>query len=78
MNRTQNTYRFKSDGRRMDPTPQQGKGEYLLPGAYGYEDFAQRLKRLQLSYGFKNQELSGFYEKSTSVIKYLVDFFLRN
>lgn len=66
MNRTQNTYRFKSDGRRLDPTPQQGKGEYLLPGAYGYEDFGQRLKRLHLSYGFKNQELSGFYEKSIS------------
>lgn len=37
-----NTYRFKSEGRRNDPTPQIGKGQYLLPGAYSYEDFAQR------------------------------------
>ncbi len=37
-----NTYRFKSDGRQRDPIPQQGKGSYLLPGAYDYEDFADR------------------------------------
>lgn len=37
-----NTYRFKSDGRRHDPTPQIGRGQYLLPGAYSYEDFGQR------------------------------------
>lgn len=53
-----NTYRFKSDGRRHDPIPQQGRGAYLLPGAYGYEDFAQKLKKLNISYGFKNSELS--------------------
>lgn len=52
--RKPNTYRFKSDGRRIDPTPQIGKGEYLLPGAYAYEDFGSRLKRLNVSYGFKN------------------------
>ena len=38
-----NTYRFKSDGRRLEPMPQIGKGEYLLPGAYSFEDFSSRL-----------------------------------
>lgn len=61
MRKRQDTYRFKSDGRRHDPIPQQGRGEYLLPGAYGFEDFAQRLKKIQLSYGFKNQELNNVY-----------------
>lgn len=37
-----NTYRFKSDGRKHDPVPQQGRGKYLLPGAYSYQDFGQR------------------------------------
>lgn len=36
------TYRFKSDGRRLDPTPQIGKGDYLLPGAYDFEDMSTR------------------------------------
>ncbi|CAF0742022.1 unnamed protein product [Brachionus calyciflorus] len=49
-----NTYRFKSDGRRHEPLPQVGKGEALLPGAYSYEDFSQRVKKLNLSYSFKN------------------------
>ena len=37
-----NTYRFKSDGRKIEPMPQIGKGEYLLPGAYSFEDFSSR------------------------------------
>lgn len=45
LNKTQNTYRFKTDGRKHEPMPQIGKGSYLLPGAYGYEDFAQRIKK---------------------------------
>lgn len=49
-----NTYRFKSDGRRHEPWPQIGKGESLLPGAYSYEDFSQRVKKMNLSYSFKN------------------------
>lgn len=57
MNQKPNTYRFKSDGRRRNPMPQQRSGEYALPGAYGYEDFAQRIKKLQSSYGFKDQEV---------------------
>lgn len=57
LNKTQNTYRFKSEGRKHEPMPQIGKGGYLLPGAYGFEDFAQRLKKLQCSYGFKDQEV---------------------
>jgi hypothetical protein len=36
------TYRFKSDGRRLNPTPQIGKGEALLPGAYDFEDMTTR------------------------------------
>lgn len=39
-----NTYRFKSDGRRIEPMPQIGKGEYLLPGAYSFEDFSSRFQ----------------------------------
>lgn len=49
-----NTYRFKSDGRRQEPMPQIGKGESLLPGAYSYEDFSQRVKKMNLTYSFKN------------------------
>lgn len=49
-----NTYRFKSDGRRHEPLPQIGKGELLLPGAYSFEDFSQRIKKLNMSYSFKN------------------------
>ena len=36
------SYHFKSDGRKHDPQPQIGKGALLLPGAYNYEDLAQR------------------------------------
>jgi hypothetical protein len=36
-----NTYRFKSDGRKMDPHPH-GKGAVLLPGAYESQDFLKR------------------------------------
>ena len=50
-----NTYRFKSNGRKGDPMPQLPKGQYLLPGAYDYEDLADRVKKMRLSYGFKNQ-----------------------
>lgn len=52
-----NTYRFKSDGRKRDPMPQVGRGEYLLPGAYNYDDFAKKIRHLNLSYGFKNVEV---------------------
>ena len=40
--RRPNTYRFKTDGRKHEPTPQIGKGDFLLPGAYSFEDFSQR------------------------------------
>ena len=33
-----NTYSFKSDGRRLDPMPQIGHGQYLLPGAYNHKE----------------------------------------
>jgi len=36
-----NTYRFKSDGRKVDPHPH-GKGATLLPGAYEHKDFLSR------------------------------------
>lgn len=55
--RKPNTYRFKSDGRKLDPVPQQGKGVYLLPGAYSFEDFAQRTKKLNRSYSFRDEPL---------------------
>ena len=51
--RKPNTYRFKSDGRKLDPVPQQGKGVYLLPGAYSFEDFAQRFFIVLASFKIK-------------------------
>jgi len=36
------SFSFKSDGRRRDPLPHMRKGDYLLPGAYSYEDLSQR------------------------------------
>ncbi len=60
------TYRFKSDGRKRDPQPQVGRGEYLLPGAYNYDDFAKKLKSLNLSYGFKNVEVHNLLMDKTN------------
>lgn len=50
------TYSFKSDGRRLDPQPQIGRGQDLLPGAYDHQDLARRLEKTKYSYGFKNSE----------------------
>jgi len=36
-----NTYRFRSDGRKVDPHPH-GKGAALLPGAYEHKDFLKK------------------------------------
>ena len=36
-----NTYGFKSDGRKLDPMPQIGHGQYLLPGAYNYKSMVE-------------------------------------
>ena len=36
-----NTYRFRSDGRKIDPHPH-GKGAMLLPGAYESQNFIER------------------------------------
>lgn len=41
LQRRQNTYRFKSDGRKIDPHPH-GKGALLLPGAYEFQPFLDR------------------------------------
>ena len=40
-----NTYRFKSDGRTIDPHPH-GKGAKLLPGAYNFPSFLKRFVQL--------------------------------
>ncbi|KAK7103224.1 protein STPG4-like isoform X1 [Littorina saxatilis] len=49
-----NTYRFKSDGRRIDPTPH-GKGATLLPGAYESKSFLEGLDKTPTpaTYSFK-------------------------
>lgn len=49
-----NTYRFKSDGRKVNPSPQIGRGETLMPGAYEFEDVATVVQKKKMSYGFKN------------------------
>ncbi len=68
LNGRQANFSFKSNGRKRDPMPTMAKGSYLLPGAYGYEDFGQRIKKMQQSYGFKDKEChSLFMERSTSV-----------
>ena len=37
-----NSFSFKSSGSKLHPTPQIGKGDYLLPGAYEFEDISNR------------------------------------
>lgn len=39
-----NTYRFKGDGRKLDPQPH-GKGAVLLPGAYEAHNFLEELDK---------------------------------
>jgi hypothetical protein len=64
-----NTYSFKSDGRRIDPTPQIGKGEYLLPGSYNFEDINDRIARMKVSYGFKGPDRESLLQRSLMGIK---------
>lgn len=61
MSQRPNTYRFKSDGRKVDPHPH-GKGAVLLPGAYESEDFLQSLdkKPTPATYSFKVADRDGF------------------
>lgn len=49
-----NTYRFKTDGRKINPQPQIGKGESLMPGAYEYEDLAANIDRSRSTYAFRD------------------------
>jgi hypothetical protein len=37
-----NSFSFKSSGRKLHPTPQIGKGDFLLPGAYEVDDLSNR------------------------------------
>ncbi|ELT88702.1 hypothetical protein CAPTEDRAFT_224172 [Capitella teleta] len=53
-----NTYRFKSDGRKLNPQPQIGTGEYLLPGAYNHKDLTARMNQFRSTYGFKDTSRS--------------------
>lgn len=67
LNQRQDTFSFKTEGRKRDPMPRMARGAVLLPGAYGYEDFAQRLKKMQRSYCFKDEEVHSMYtDKLTS------------
>ncbi|KAL8612828.1 hypothetical protein ACOMHN_038083 [Nucella lapillus] len=54
MSERPNTYRFKSDGRRVDPHPH-GKGAVLLPGAYQSDNFLETLDKTPTpaTYSFK-------------------------
>lgn len=47
-----NTYRFKSDGRKLDPHPH-GKGALLMPGAYDFKDFLATMEKNPATYNFK-------------------------
>lgn len=53
ISRRPNSYRFKSDGRKIDPHPH-GKGAYLLPGAYKHQDFLYKLDKTKMTYNFKS------------------------
>uniref|UniRef100_K1RBD6 Uncharacterized protein C2orf61-like protein n=1 Tax=Magallana gigas TaxID=29159 RepID=K1RBD6_MAGGI len=57
LQRRQNTYRFKSDGRKIDPHPH-GKGAILLPGAYEFQPFLDRLEQAPATYNFKATDRS--------------------
>ncbi|KAL5009274.1 hypothetical protein ScPMuIL_014855 [Solemya velum] len=48
----QHTYRFKSDGRKIDPDPH-GKGAILMPGAYEHSSFLDRLEKKPATYNFR-------------------------
>ncbi|KAL3874130.1 hypothetical protein ACJMK2_037183 [Sinanodonta woodiana] len=47
-----NTYRFKSDGRKIDAHPH-GKGAFLMPGAYEKTSFVDDLNKSLHTYSFK-------------------------
>ncbi|CAF0848008.1 unnamed protein product [Didymodactylos carnosus] len=65
-----NTYGFKSDGRKRDPRPLDPKGQYLMPGAYRFEDFSEQLRRLKYStYGFKGPERRDVMKKSMITVQ---------
>jgi hypothetical protein len=42
LNKRRSSFSFKTDGRRRDPMPHLRKGQYLLPGAYTYEDLYEK------------------------------------
>ncbi|XP_056022235.1 protein STPG4-like [Ostrea edulis] len=57
LQKKQNTYRFKSDGRKIDPHPH-GKGAVLMPGAYEFNHFLERLEQAPATYNFKATDRS--------------------
>ncbi|KAK3093562.1 hypothetical protein FSP39_017325, partial [Pinctada imbricata] len=57
LERRPNTYRFKSDGRKLDPHPH-GKGATLLPGAYEFHHFLEDLERNPATYNFRATDRS--------------------
>ncbi|XP_071162674.1 protein STPG4-like isoform X1 [Mytilus edulis] len=59
LRKKQNTYRFKSDGRAIDPHPH-GKGAQLLPGAYNFPSFLERFNTLPATYNFKAERRDKF------------------
>lgn len=59
LEKKQNTYRFKSDGRKVDPHPH-GKGAMLMPGAYDHKDFLKKFERDPATYGFKTGQRDKF------------------
>ncbi|CAH1793150.1 unnamed protein product [Owenia fusiformis] len=53
VDKKQNTYRFKSDGRKRDAHPWH-KGAALMPGAYEHKDFLSNFDKFNTTYGFKS------------------------
>jgi len=54
-----NSYRFKSDGRKL-PSDYAGKGDLLLPGGYQHFDFIEDVSKKPATYRFKAQSRDAF------------------
>lgn len=59
LERKKNTYRFKSDGRKL-PSDFAGKGDLLLPGGYKHYDFIEDISKRPATYRFKAQSRDAF------------------
>jgi hypothetical protein len=58
----------------LHPTPQIGKGDYLMPGAYDFEDMTTRLTKTRSTYGFRGPEREAILDKSMLGLHDKVDY----